>query len=76
MKCPVCGHVIGDKGSLADMFSSSIEKDMLRHTYTARQEAGEDICGHCGFAAMRNDFVNKQDAESWMRNTVIPYRNS
>lgn len=75
MKCPVCGHVFGEKESLADMFSGSMGKDVLRHTYTARQEAGEDICGHCGFAAMRSDFVNKQDAESWMRNVVIPYRN-
>ena len=76
MKCPVCGHEYGDRGNLAEMFSSSAGANVVRNAYQSRRTAGEDICVHCGFAAMRNDFINKQDADAWMHQVVIPYRDS
>lgn len=36
--------------------------------------SGEQRCSQCSFAGLNKVFVNKQDAENWMQQVVIPYR--
>ena len=37
-------------------------------------DAHAQVCFHCGFSELGTDFVTAKDAEEWMQNTVIPYR--
>ena len=34
----------------------------------------ESVCGNCGFDQFRAEFVSREDADYWMQNIVIPYR--
>ena len=34
----------------------------------------ELVCGNCGFDQFRAEFVSREDADYWMQNIVIPYR--
>lgn len=35
---------------------------------------GESICSNCGFDQFRVEFISRDDAEDWLQNIVIPYR--
>lgn len=40
-----------------------------------KSECGaEPICGNCGFDQFRAEFVSREDADYWMQNVVVPYR--
>lgn len=40
-----------------------------------KSECGADpICGNCGFDQFRAEFVSREDADYWMQNVVVPYR--
>lgn len=34
----------------------------------------ESVCANCGFDQFRFEFVSREDAENWLQNIVIPYR--
>lgn len=40
-----------------------------------KNEYGVDfVCSNCGFDQFRSEFVSREDAEDWLQNVVIPYR--
>lgn len=41
-----------------------------------KTECGQsNVCTECGFAEVGKDFINREEAEQWFNDTVIPYRN-
>ena len=41
-----------------------------------KTECGQNnVCTKCGFAEVVKDFINREEAEKWFNDTVIPYRN-
>lgn len=42
-----------------------------------KTECGQsNVCMECGFAEVGKDFINREEAEQWFNDTVIPYRNN
>lgn len=42
-----------------------------------KTECGQsNVCTECGFAEVGKDFINREEAEQWFNETVIPYRNN
>lgn len=42
-----------------------------------KTECGQNnVCTECGFAEVGKDFINREEAEQWFNDTVIPYRNN